>query len=656
MRDPGLVFEPTGQLILATGRWTMIIRVQHYEIQKQKGEIQTLLQNVTEVLTDSAKLAGSLEGMQREEERGIEEGELRRMKTFYKTAEQSWAQEKTWMTRELATADKKIERVLREKNKGRKGRSLVPFIGDGLRYLFGTATEKETAKLHKAVRGVQAKAGRLQHVQELQATLIGRLVKEERHGRRQLHALVNETNEIVNLVEKARDHSHAVHRRLQQEVGVTRALGVAARTAGAAVLIFGREVATLVLAMTKAREEKLAPEIITPRAFVRALKQVQAQLPWGWTVAVPDAVWARRGYDGLAISTVPLDGGYEVHIQIPLRQTEGSLFDLYRITALPAWLSNRTVGVMTDMDVDWFAITPDQRLHLELKHVDLEQCQRVVKWTVCEDLPLALREDRRGCLYQSFRRNGEAIGRVCKRRVVPLRRGLRRVSRRHWAYAFPEKEIFTLQCGERVTEGAFYLHGTGVFEVPPGCSAVGDRFVIPARLDGGQTRVDGPKFEDLAVFNTTSTLQAVLREIEVEGGEEASAQNIHLVKVADDVEDDKIVNATLDEVKRTLMRSRQVQADDGEYEGWTTTVRQHGPLTLSTVCLVGVAILAVRACIRRRRRASGGAHTVGLPLPEGLTAINTRLDSMVDVVIRVTKLEERVDGNTKDVERLKKFM
>ena len=67
---------------------------------------------------------------------------------------------------------------------------------------------------------------------------------------------------------------------------------------------------------------------------------------------------------------------------------------------------------------------------------------------------------------------------------MPLEPGLRRITLGHWAYTFPAKEVFTLQCGGMVTGNAFQLQGTGLFEVPNGCAAVGDKLMIPAHFRG----------------------------------------------------------------------------------------------------------------------------------------------------------------------------
>ena len=302
-RTLGLLFQPAGQLVLATGKWTLIVRLDNAEFEKQKDTIRAQIAGITDALADTRRRIPKGGHGEREEE------ELSRMARFYGAVERAWRQEKEWMLRELKAAEKRIAGVLSGGNTRRRARGLIPFIGAGLKFLFGTATEEETTRLHKEVKGMQVEAGRLRHIQELQATLIGRLAKEERQGRKDLHALANKTNQIIDMMSNSRDQSRAVHRHLRQEVDVTRAVGVAARTAGAAVLTFKQEAEALTRAMGYAQEGQLVADIISPRAMEHALGSVRAHLPEGWTLAVPDSLWARQGYGGLTMSAIPLSGG-----------------------------------------------------------------------------------------------------------------------------------------------------------------------------------------------------------------------------------------------------------------------------------------------------------------------------------------------------------
>ena len=650
IKAPGLLFEPAGQLFLTTGRWTIVTRIQADGIRRQKRNILGQIDNIT------AALAKSREAIP-PEEAGTREGEeLHRMRNFYGSAVKSWEQEREWMLRELDEAEEKVMAAVREEKRARKTRSLLPFIGAGLSYLFGTATEDETAKLHKELQGMEVEAGRLRHVQELQATVVGRLARAELRGRRNLHKLANKTNEIIRMMTETRDQSRAVHRHLRQEVDVTRAIGSAARIASAAVITFRQEAEALSRAFVHAGEGRLTAEIISPRVLTHALAALQSELPTGWTLAIPSEPGEQQGYEDL-VSAIPVSTGYEVHVQIPLRQVEMGRLELYRVLALPVGLANRTVGVVTETEAGWFAVTPDQRRHIELRPRDLEQCRRGAGTTSCDVLPRAVREVREGCLYQAFRGDKEAVKRECTMRVVPMTAGLTRISQRHWAYTFPEKEIFTLQCGGKVTGGAFHLQGTGLFEVPPGCAAVGDRLLIPAQLEGGRTAVRERRFEDMAVFDTTTSLEEVLEERQGYGNGEGDDQEIDLVQLTSDLRDEAIVNSTIAQVKEGLRRDRNMPIQSGGGQDWGNMVKEHGSLTMSTIGFVGVVAVALRVCIRKRRKNHAeGERAAGAAVMTRLAQMDDQVKATTDVIIRLNRLEERVAGQARDVENLKKFM
>ena len=127
--------------------------------------------------------------------------------------------------------------------------------------------------------------------------------------------------------------------------------------------------------------------------------------------------------------------------------------------------------------------------------------------------------------------------RSCTRRVVPLRWELKRIGRQHWAYTFPNEEAVYLQCGDRVADGSLRLQGTGVVEVPSGCAAVGDHFLIPAHLEGGQTVVEGPQLEDMAIFDTTTSLKQILQQVGSAGDEKDTRLDVALIEISDRLPD-----------------------------------------------------------------------------------------------------------------------
>ena len=108
LRTPGLLFEPAGQLTVATGRWTLVIRLQDQEVRKQEGRIREQIDGITEALSDSRKQIPRSDG------EGGEEEELRQMRRFYMSAERAWTQERRWMLRELDMAGEKVTGTLKE--------------------------------------------------------------------------------------------------------------------------------------------------------------------------------------------------------------------------------------------------------------------------------------------------------------------------------------------------------------------------------------------------------------------------------------------------------------------------------------------------------------------------------------------------------------
>lgn len=234
---------------------------------------------------------------------------------------------------------------------------------------------------------------------------------------------------------------------------------------------------------------------------------------------------------------------------------------------------------------------------------------------------------------------------------------MKHIGLRRWAYAFPRAEAFNLQCNGRVAGGAIRLNGTGVFEVPPGCAALGDRFVIPSRLEAGRTVVEGRRVEDMAVFGTATSLRDVLQKVGSISASKEDSKGIRLMKIADELQDEEIVNSTVAQVSEALQKNYQQATMVEEDTDWSAVVWEHGPMTMGSAALVGLTALSLWVCARRRARTppndgnAAAAATLTAPM-----VTNAKLEMLTEVVIRVAKLEERVEGFARDLETLKRFM
>ena len=182
----GLLFQPRGPLTLATGSWTAVIRFREQDVSQQAEAIRHHFEKIDQTLY---KLQDNYANASRTTENV-------RGKQFLDQIIKMWQHERLWMEAELRAAESDIRELRAELRSTRRKRGLINALGEGLKWLFGTATEEDTKALHKQIKEVQVDIGKIHHITKLQTTLIGSLNREQRINTRNLALLAKKTAEL----------------------------------------------------------------------------------------------------------------------------------------------------------------------------------------------------------------------------------------------------------------------------------------------------------------------------------------------------------------------------------------------------------------------------------------------------------------------------
>lgn len=641
----GLLFQPLGPLVLATGKWTLVLRFQEEMVQKQATEIQGYFAQISTTLTGIQSNQSHLLASENKTSNESTEGE--RGRHFILDLVNMWERERAWMEYEMSEAKVDIDRLRGEIRLSRKTRGLIPFLGDGLKWLFGTATEKDTQKLHKQISQVQVNVGKLHHIIELQTTIIGTLTKNQKANQKNIQELAEKTNKLYRTMLFTREANRVTHTNIRRELDLSRSVSSAIRTAGAAVMVYRREVHQLTQAMAHTHRGRVTPTILPPRKLRDTLRSVRRRLPAGWAPALPSDVSPTDIYERLGVTAVPLVGGWEVHITLPLQYQPYSRFQLYHVTPIPTHFANSTSALVTEIDSDYFAISDDRRLHLELSSQDMKKCQRHRMGVMCREFTPLIHEERTGCLYDAFRGDTERTDSNCRRRIIRPRPQLYTMGEEKWLYVMPTEESFTLQCADQSEpQGMFTLHGTGVFALPAGCSAMGEHTIIPAHLMQSENRSQEIELQDLTHFRISLDVDAFLTRLPGE----VQVNQTDLVKLIERMPDAESTNLTLDELRRRVHDWKPVDLDS--VGGMDTLPGVHVTLTgLGMLVMIGIIAWLCCKC-RRRQGEQAGAAVAYVPAPQ-----HSEAAGKIEILqLRITRLEEQMEASKKKQEHLERFL
>ena len=635
----GLLFQPRGSLILATGVWTAVVRFQHSEVKTQADALRRQFSEISETLTNLNRRQGNETYTPRDEQS--------RRTFFLNYMLEMWFREKTWMETEVRAAEQEITELKTELRLSRRQRALIPFLGDGLKWLFGTSTEKDTERLHNQIKNVQASVGELHHITELQATLIGALKKEQTTNKRNIALLAEKMSELEITLAENENANHMILVNIRRENDLQRIISSAIRTAGATVMAFRHEVQKIVQAMAHTQQGKVTPTILHPKNLKITLQTIKQHLPEGWVPAVSLSDTPAEIYNVLEIDALAVKGGWEVHIKIPLKCQPYGDFHLYQVKPVPTHFVNSTMALETEAPAEYFAISRDQRLHIEAGSQDIEKCKHSSRKTICRDFSPLIQESRTGCLYNAFRDNRDKADTECVRKVVRSSPQIYALSAKKWLYALPHEELFALQCvgNEEPTKG-FRLQGTGIFALPPGCAAMGDRYIVPAHLRREAEKAEHFQMDDLTHFKLDLNLSVLFSRIPVTKALNQTVLKEIVATMPTTEEEDPM----LTELKERIENWTETPTSE---DTTGTSFLGHTSISLGTAGIIGVIVLAFLLY----RKTSGNPTTV-VQTPQHVPVthpVEQSATALIALQTRIHHLEQAYQELKSEVEATRKM-
>ena len=633
----GLLFQPRGPLTLATGKWTAVIRFRQQDTGQQADALRRHLTRIDDVLQE----------MRWVKDNDSDTSEARRGRQFLEEMNKIWEHEKLWMKTELQAAEAGIQELQGELKLSRQTRGLINAIGDGLKWLFGTATEDDTKALRKRIKNAEAGIGKLHHMTEIQTTLIGTLTKKQRINTRNLAILAKKAAEMERAIIASRQADHITMRNIRRELDLSQTITSAIRTAGAAVMAFRNEVRDVKRALEHTRQGWVTPAIMTPSRLKSTLSSISAHLPEGWTPAIPMTEAPAHIYHFLDIAALAIEDGWEVHIKIPLQYHPYSQYQLYQVTAIPTHLPNSSFALQTEIPSEYFAISKDQRLHLQATSSEVSRCRQAGGRTICHRLTPLIKETREGCMYHAFRDDKQKANKACKKQITKPIPQVYALTAEKWLYVLPTEETFSMQCsGELQPTKGFRLQGTGVFSLPPGCAAMGDNYIVPAHLRRLADHADHLRLEDLTHFKIDIDLKEVKYQV-IRGDTLNQTELKEIIDQAENGDASAQALAELQGLEEEWQASGPIENDS---PGVLVT---HTSLTLGSVSTLGIIIIIIVVGCRRKQQTQREESSTSEILRQQTSLIPTYPSlEQSQILSRITQLEETVRNLQNKMERI----
>jgi hypothetical protein len=388
---------------------------------------------------------------------------------------------------------------------GRSRRAVFDGVGQAMNWLFGVTTVKQFTTLNAKFEKLTEHTGTVTHLLQQHASLINESLWETRTTATKL---LNISATIDHLQQRQREFRDEVHVRFAHIMHVADSLEALAT----AVNWIEQYVDDFGIALTSLAQGKLPPSMFPPDTLQRVISKISRVLPNGWTLTASTKageLW--HFYEEAKVATASTATGLRLFIQFPVVETRSN-FDLFQIISIPQPIGNGSLARKLSPLPPYIAISENRQLYAELQTNEIGQCLTPAPSLCRLFVALSHRLSKRTCSMAVFNADTKLIASDC---IITTESwsgpDMKYIGNNKWAYTTTPNQQIHFTCASNKANDIKTLTTTGVIELPDGCTATADHWILPANIRHHSEQEETPTatthpftFLDLP-FETTAT-------------------------------------------------------------------------------------------------------------------------------------------------------
>ena len=371
-------------------------------------------------------------------------------------------------------------------------RSVLPFVGDALSYLFGVASEDDLRVIKKALGKLANTQGRILHMIEDSISIVNVTRRELSDNRQKINELISSLKGIVvsmanatqGLDKRVSRLEILTHRYWLYKIMVDRLRKY--------FLDIRMALSYLELQLNLLSVGHLSPSIIAPQDLRELLYSIAQVLPDNFKLASePDKdIW--HYYRILGCRTLFDARSIVVVVDVPLLDREHS-YVVYSILNFPLPLPTRSgsadssrISARFELESEMIAVNRAGSRYILLNHAEAARCAASTS-NLCEvSGPVYVTNSRESCEMSLFRHNHAGVEKNCQ---VTVKTNTRlpiaiRVDRGSWVIATTSDLHFMILCGDKTRNKFVARAPLATIQIPNGCTAYSDYMVLAAQVNG----------------------------------------------------------------------------------------------------------------------------------------------------------------------------
>ena len=402
---------------------------------------------------------------------------------LYKTMDQAVRKEIDSIGHSLKLAERYLGTLLPLYNTTRKlesrrvKRSFLPFIGDVLGTLFGTATQSQVSGVKEYLEKLSNSDDEIRHVLDKSITVINHTSFELSTTIRTLNQLIDVNEDIQNDIDELRYFKRFVYEFLQLKEN--------SKIVSDSVNELLFELGSLRDKITHAVQGRVTPHLLAPKRLRLVIQQIHDLLEPNLQLPFPQHEPLDRYYKLLKCSVIPSEDGFLFMTHIPLKDTVAR-FEIYEIQTIPIPFPNTSIVTKYDLEEKYFAISIDRTKVAFLEEFQLRMCMHdSLNFCPISSPVYTTASLKDNCAMSLFLNRGN-INEVCQALVsvsdLPSPAAFK-VSHGTWIVTTHVPVQFTKICSEINSERIRIEPPMGVVKLEMGCRASSDHMNLPTEYE-----------------------------------------------------------------------------------------------------------------------------------------------------------------------------
>ena len=344
----------------------------------------------------------------------------------------------------------------------RSRRGTFNFVGAGLNWYFGVATDSELTEINSRIGKIQNNNNKMIQTLNTQTAILHNVAE----GYTILNRTASEAKEIAFQIQKTFSKKQSVNKQKFRQ------LELQTITNNLQTKMNG-----ILRAVEKLRAGFITPDLVHRNAIVELIKQIGSE---GHSLIMEGTNEIAHFYEIARAMIIPSTEKTAIRfaIIIPLSYTPNN-FDLYELSTIPTWFSNLNIGVKYRHQHKFLGVSSDRKIFTPLQ--DLSLCLTDAQYYLCAIKSVFFTNEHENCEVDLFKNKNIESNITCPRDVYTNINPSFHKTKEGFLYNCPQPQNMTLECkiqGVRTHIKNLTLTGIGNIQIQPQCTLFGKGLFI----------------------------------------------------------------------------------------------------------------------------------------------------------------------------------